>query len=683
MYQNKFSLFWRKLSNTVLLISALSLTLLARGQNSAPSSVNTASSQNLPIISDWSMHHIVFSNHGTAEAALVKGTYNQWLKISRDPRYILQQRIRAFTATQAQPGTPLASATGVPSVSSSTPTSSSFVLSATPATNLRYPGGLLPRGLMHALIPLASPLPTSSNSVPASLNASSQQAPDNLQKDWSESLGVNGTVGLGEFPAFTIMGSSPSCTSDFTTYNTSVAGSSTQPSILAFRNLYSECIPRPALYWAYNTGGTVSTSVATSLDSTQLVFVQTDNTTGFADLVVLKWASGSGSLNSPTTLTSNSAYPNCTSPCMISMPLSGNSADSFSSVYVDYATGDAYVGDDAGKLHKFVNVFTSSTPTEATSPWPVTPNPSTGAALASPVYDSGSDNVFVGDYQIDSSLSCGSVGGSEDGLCGFLYSVNASTAAVTQSAQLDYNFGISDGPVVDSAAGSVYAFVGADNSANCFSGPCAAVFQFPVNFTSGASGSEATVGAGFEFLYSGNFDNQYYLSSGPPSGHLYVIGGTGPQNNTLYAITIDNGSMSSGSATAGPELATNYTNGYYAAGLPLSEFCNAGDGSPCSSSAGTDYLFTGVLAFGANFTTNPCTNQGESVGCIMSFTAPASGVIANSATPNGTLPEAGGPSGIIIDFSSNVYFSTLYNQTCATSGGTGGCAISATQSGLQ
>jgi len=99
MYQNKFSLFWRKLSNTVLLISALSLTLLARGQNSAPSSVNTASSQNLPIISDWSMHHIVFSNHGTAEAALVKGTYNQWLKISRDPRYILQQRIRAFTAT--------------------------------------------------------------------------------------------------------------------------------------------------------------------------------------------------------------------------------------------------------------------------------------------------------------------------------------------------------------------------------------------------------------------------------------------------------------------------------------------------------------------------------------------------------------------------------------------------------
>jgi hypothetical protein len=102
---------------------------------------------------------------------------------------------------------------------------------------------------------------------------------------------------------------------------------------------------------------------------------------------------------------------------MISIPLSGNPTDSFSSVYVDYATGDAYVGDDAGNLHKFVNVFTSSTPAEATSPWPVTPNPSTAAALASPVYDSESDNVFVGDYQINSSLSCGSVGGSENGLC--------------------------------------------------------------------------------------------------------------------------------------------------------------------------------------------------------------------------------------------------------------------------
>ncbi|MGB6686575.1 MAG: hypothetical protein WBE76_01895 [Terracidiphilus sp.] len=141
--------------------------------------------------------------------------------------------------------------------------------------------------------------------------------------------------------------------------------------------------------------------------------------------------------------------------------------------------------------------------------------------------------------------------------------------------------------------------------------------------------------------------------------------------------------LTSGAATAGPELATNYTNGYYAAGLPITEYCNAGDGSSCTSSEGTDYLFIGVLSFGEQFAANPCTNQSESIGCAMGFTAPTSGVISSSATPNSTLPVAGGPSGVVIDYSSNIYFSTLYNQTCSTSGGTGGCAVSATQAGLQ
>jgi hypothetical protein len=56
-----------------------------------------------------------------------------------------------------------------------------------------------------------------------------------------------------------------------------------------------------------------------------------------------------------------------------------------------------------------------------------------------------------------------------------------------------------------------------------------------------------------------------------------------------------------------------------------------------------------------------------------------------------SLPSAGGTSGIIIDNTvssgtlagaSQVYFSTLSNQTCGTSG-TGGCAVQASQAGLQ
>jgi hypothetical protein len=256
-----------------------------------------------------------------------------------------------------------------------------------------------------------------------------------------------------------------------------------------------------------------------------------------------------------------------------------------------------------------------------------------------------------------------------------------------RSAQLDYNLGINDSPIVDSSAGMVYAFVGADNSTSCSSGPCAAVYQLPVSYTNGAIGTEATVGAGYEFLMSGTFDNQYFTASeGSPSGHLYVVGGTGLQNNTLYAITISNNVMTAGSATAGPQVAANYSNGYYSAGLQVSEFCNNGTNS-CTASQGTDYLFLSVLSFGSQFIANPCPNPGLNVGCVMGFTAPASGAISSSATPNGTLQEAGGTSGIVVDNgasgASNIYFSTLLDQACITSGGTGGCATSATQAALQ
>jgi hypothetical protein len=154
----------------------------------------------------------------------------------------------------------------------------------------------------------------------------------------------------------------------------------------------------------------------------------------------------------------------------------------------------------------------------------------------------------------------------------------------------------------------------------------------------------------------------------------------------LYAVTISSNAMTAGSATAGPAVATNYTSGFYASGMQVTEFCNNGSAA-CTASVGTDYLFLGVLAFGSQFTTNPCSNQSVSVGCVMGFTAPKSGVVASAATPNGALQEAGGTSGIVVDSgaagASNIYFSTLLNQTCTTSGGTGGCAVSATQAGLQ
>lgn len=650
------------------------------------------------LASDWTHRHVIFSDPGAADDARQNGEYERWLKITNDPRYRMQQLRRGGAA-------PRASIEFQPALVDERLNLSSVQLSPDRLDSDRFdpdftgddPGagkgglfttdeensdGSLPRGLTHALIPPHPQQPEVRTTFPhVVFRASRRKTPSLISKDWSETLGNSGTVGMGNFPA-TFTTAATSCSADFAVYNTGLAGSSSQAGIVAFNHVYSGCTA-PAVYWAFNTGGRLRSSVALSPDGAQIAFVQTDNTTGDADFVVMKWAASSGTLTSPTLLTSKSTYPSCTAPCMISIPFTGNPTDTYSSPFVDDTSSTAYVGDDAGNMHKFINVFTASTPAEAPSPWPVTLNTSTDAALGSPVYDGGSGKIFVGDYLANASSNCEPGVGSAEGQCGYLYSITASSGAVVRSAQLDYNLGIYDSPIVDSSAGMVYAFIGADDSTSCSSGPCAGVFQFPVSFSGGAAGTEATVGPGYQTLMSGSFDNQYFTSGSSPTGHLYVVGGTGPQNNTLYAIAITSNAM--GSAVAGPQVATNYTNSLYAAGLQVTEFCNNGS-SACSATQGNDYLFLSVLAYGNPFSANPCLSQSASVGCVMGFTAPASGTVSSGATPNGTLEEAGGTSGIVVDNgasgAANIYFSTLLNQTCGTSG-TGGCAVSASQAGLQ
>jgi hypothetical protein len=72
-------------------------------------------------------------------------------------------------------------------------------------------------------------------------------------------------------------------------------GASDTVSIAAFNDLYVGCVTdgvsSPQAAWAYNTGGTIKTSVALSGDGKQVAFVQTIG--GVANLSVLKWAVGS------------------------------------------------------------------------------------------------------------------------------------------------------------------------------------------------------------------------------------------------------------------------------------------------------------------------------------------------------------------------------------------------------
>ena len=357
---------------------------------------------------------------------------------------------------------------------------------------------------------------------------------------------------------------------------------------------------------------------------------------------------------------------------MTAIAFSGGANDTGSAPFFDYQPGHdiLYVGDDVGSLHKFTGIF-SGTPAEVTTaPWPKGVS-AHGNGLSSPVLDSNTGDVLVGDYQAISEPNCG-LG------CGFLYRVNTSTAAVVQSAQLEFGFGIVDAPLLDQAAGMVYVFAGADANVNSSSSPCGAfqscsgVIQLSATFSGGASGTEDTLGLGSDAMYAGTFDDAYFTSANPlaPTGHLYVLGHTGG-DITLYQIRISSNSMSA--PTTGPVISTNFTNGVTAPAMPVTEIFT-----------GThDYIFTSALNWGAP---PACAPVSLANGCVMGFDV-TSGTISGATTPTGATASAGGVSGIIIDNfattpagTSNIYYSTLANQLCPTSGGTGGCAIQITQS---
>ncbi len=445
----------------------------------------------------------------------------------------------------------------------------------------------------------------------------------------------------------------------------------TRPTIEAFNGLYLGAPGCPALggspntYWAYNTGAAFTeTSPVLSLTGDQVAFVQRGGSKGQASLVLLKWSGGSGTVASPVTPSSESApsYRGCAAPCMLVLPFSNSArvnnvspyhTNTNSSPFVDYSNDILYVGDDNGYLHKFTGVFAGSPAEVTTAPWPVSVSP--GNKLSSPVYDDTSGLIFVG------SASSATTGGQ-------LHSVDATSGAGVSSARFATNSssGVRDGPIVDSAAQSVYAFVGSDRSgtsASCGRAPCAAIYQFTTAFTGGNTGTKVQVGRGYtsttmRFLYAGTFDNSYYTSATPasPSGNLYVCGGqaTGGTYPTLWRVPINNNAM--GTPIVGPRLVGNT----FADCSGVTGVMNGAD----------EYIYASVTAGG--------NDTGCSGACIYMYNLTGltwgTGAVANAG-----LPAPGGTSGIIIDNisatagASQVYYSTLTSP---------GNAIQASQAGL-
>ncbi len=344
--------------------------------------------------------------------------------------------------------------------------------------------------------------------------------------------GTTGTVQPNMWPAkFSFSTTTASC-SDFVVYPTGVAGATGAANIVAYSNLYTGgcTAPVPSVLWAYNTGGTVTTSPIISVDGTQVAFIQSNGTTAY--LVLLKWAAGTGTISAPATPTlasSASVYRNsCPAPCYYTVSLGAD--DTYSAPFYDYiAASDAiYVGDDVGRLHKITGVFYGSTIAEPTN-WPVTLNSASGHKTASPVFDNTSGYVFVGNSNFTTAADLYAVG---TGWAG-------TTSGSTHGTSGSLGDAIVDGTLVDPSAEEVYAFVTTDAAGDN------AVYQFPAAFTSGV-GSVEKVGYGGTgyYLYSGDFDNVYYSSTNGTAGDLWVVGNTGGSSGggggsvTLYRIPI-------------------------------------------------------------------------------------------------------------------------------------------------
>jgi hypothetical protein len=648
---------------------------------------------------DWSHHHLIFSNPGTAEDAMRKGTYDHWFHTVNDPRY-QQDQVRRHR----------------------------------------------------------------------------HQEPNDWQREWGrrreadsgglwgQSLGsINAAVGAGMYPAkFSFDSNTLNCANatepDYVVYNTSVAPSASQASVIAFDNIYTTtCTPStavPTVYWSYNTGGTVSTSVTLSEDGYQAAFVQSVGSK--ATLVILKYKGGQGASATSAVLpdsvtTAGATYATCrtgTTSCELELqfanvgtPTPATPNDTNSPPFYNYNADTLWVGDNSGYLHKFTGVF-KGTPAEATTGgWPVyviaDPN-LTSTVLTGPVYDSTSGLIFVNDAS------------------GYLHSVNATTptGSLASSVQMECGTGFQDPPIVDSTAEEVYVFVayGCDGPpGNSYINKFAAGAATPINSGTGYGtalsfgNASNTTNPNTSVARDGSFDNTYYAGNGTTGnlyycedGRVYKISAaafTEARFSTLVS-TRNNTSDCSGitefygtSATTTLRATMNPGNGNTTASvvstsgftvpttgtyyvqidsemMAITAVNSTGAGSPSlsvtrgqlgtsfnvSHAAGAavnevhDWLFLSVLGNGSP--TTPCTGS-----CLYNYD-----VLANAATgtPVAGLQVVGGTSGISIDNSalnggSQIYF-TFGSSATGGPGGvhcpppsnatTGGCAVQATQLGL-
>ncbi len=512
-----------------------------------------------------------------------------------------------------------------------------------------------------------------------------------LTRDWQLPLDANSTTGDwqhngGYFasPAkFTFdINATPSCTADYVTYPTNLPGvTGGVSSIVALNQLYSGAggvcgTGQPSVMWAYNTNlsgdltGKVMSSPVLSLDGTRIVYVETA-AAGGALLKILQWKSSEGTINAsgvstsvaPTNLMTNpsdwSTCPAGTS-CLFTLGFSGAAQDTGSSPFYDYTNDVLYVGDDAGSLHKFSGVF-NGTPTEVTTGWPI---PVSTGKLTSPVFDAVSGNIYIADNITPSASSL------------FYVRDTASTVGTCASGSppckggtllpvTNGSLGVFDPPIIDPTSQQVYVFVGMD--ANGF----AAIYQTPTSLASNVNtelGEPPTVPFAGDVTapgYGGGFDSNY-LAGTYASSFLYVCG-TKP--TTLYRVGFNSSGVMNG--TVDP------------ASLRLQQAVPAKPAANCSPFTEILNGTNNFIFFGFPYDVTNLLNGG-----IVGINLTTASWPPNPITDIAALGEVFGPSGIVVDNvgtggqESSIYFTPQSGTVTCNSVLNVGCAVKATQAGL-
>jgi hypothetical protein len=328
---------------------------------------------------DWTHHHVVFSNPGTLQNAIKKGSIDQWLRTVNDPRYQIQQMRR-------NAGTPPGQGAG----------------------QIIIGGGLRTKRLLHS--------------------------------DWAVQLGPSGndSVALGMYAAkYTFSPiDNPDCVNDFVVFPINGAGSSAQADLVGVNNLYNTTCTGtvPTVLFAYFVGtGDVQTSPVLSLDGTKLAFVESKTSASIFHVLTMDKSGNAGCPLSPPC--NGTAYNLPAVPGVLNsavdtrLTMIGGVSVNISSPFVDYDNDVAYVGDNSGELHKFTGVF-NGTLAEAGSPWPVTV--ANTRILTGPTYDSISGRIFVG--ASDGKLYCVTLSG---GLCGSITVGSGTRPAIIDAPIVD------------------------------------------------------------------------------------------------------------------------------------------------------------------------------------------------------------------------------------------------------